>query len=525
VHIRLTHFSAALILAVVAMSVRGDSPPSSLRIGRITIDAIPVFSAEESTRGGFYRAVNVLHVQTRVALIRRFLLFHEGDVYVPARLAETERNLRLFDFVTSVSVTAGPPHDGLVDVTVVTQDEWTTGINGDFSNDGGKAAYDFDVTQKDLFGTGSELQLHLDHGVERSTKTIEFVHPAVFGPYWNLDTLYSKNSDGNEEKLDLERPLFSYTTPWTASLLFDHLVKNDRVFREGEVTARFRHDHREFAVSHSHVLHREESGSASLVGGFDLLDDSFSHLPGRADDLIPDGRHFRFLDAGYESTGFRFVKLDYIDRDLLKQDFNLGHFRSVHVALSPHLFGRPAIWRLRVAEGNGYAFSDDSFVLGRVQASTRSGQDRNTILSFDVRAITRFRTRYPQAFVSRARLDLGWRLDRDVQFLADGQNGLRAYPDFAFEGSRRIILNLEHRIFLGRELLQVFAPGIAFFADSGQAVDGPFHGMKSDIGVGLRIGIARFDSALIRIDYAYALNSSPLNRRGRVISISTAQAF
>lgn len=80
-------------------------------------------------------------------------------------------------------------------------------------------------------------------------------------------------------------------------------------------------------------------------------------------------------------------------------------------------------------------------------------------------------------------------------------------------------------MFLGRELLKLFGPGIAVFADSGQAVDGPFHGMKSDIGAGLRIGIARYDSALIRIDYAYALNASPLNRRGPVLSISTEQAF
>jgi hypothetical protein len=49
--------------------------------------------------------------------------------------------------------------------------------------------------------------------------------------------------------------------------------------------------------------------------------------------------------------------------------------------------------------------------------------------------------------------------------------------------------------------------------------------MKSDAGVGLRIGIARYDAALIRIDYAYALNASPLNRRGKVISISTSHAF
>ncbi|HXH37855.1 MAG TPA: hypothetical protein VNN08_04470 [Thermoanaerobaculia bacterium] len=515
----------ALIIAVVTSggALRADPP---LRIGRITIQAQPVFDAAEVTRGGFYRALNLLHVQTPAALVKRFLLFREGDPYDPATLAETERNLRHLDFLKSASVTASPPHDGAVDVKVTTEDEWTTDINGDFSNSGGIATYAFDVTQKDLFGTGSELELHGDHGTERNTSAIEFLHPALFGPYWNLDTLYSKNSDGNEEKLALDRPLFSYTTPWAASFLFDHLLRNERIFEQGEIAARFRQEHRELGLSRLRVLHADPNGSSGFAGGIDLLDDSFSHVEGRPLDLIPADRHFRFLDAGYESTGYRFVKLDYVDRDLLEQDFNLGGFTSVHAAVSPRSSGNaPLTWRLRASRGMGYAFSDHAFVIGQISASTRGPHDRNSIVSLDVRSVTRFQTSYPQAFVTRARLDLGWQLDRDVQFLADGQNGLRAYPDFAFEGSRRLILNAEHRLFLGRELLQLFGPSIAVFADSGQAVDGPFRGMKSDAGAGLRIGIARYDSALIRIDWSYAFNASPLSRRGGVWSISTSQAF
>jgi hypothetical protein len=514
----------AFIVSLLSSGILFAGTP--LRIGRITVDAQPIYDASEVTNGRFYSIVNTLHVQTRAALIRRFLLFREGDPYDPVRLEETERNLRLFDFLTSASVTASPPHDGVVDVAVVTQDSWTTDINGDFSNDGGVAAYDVDVTQKDLFGTGSELQLRRDHGVERDENAIEILHPAALGPYWNLDALYSKNSDGNEEKLALERPLFSYATPWTASFLLDHLLRRERIFQQGEVAARFQQEHRQLAFAHSHVLHADQNGRSSLVGGFDLLDDAFSRLPGREHDIIPDGRHFRFLDAGYEATGFRFLKLDYVDRDLREQDFNLGRFTSVHAAISPHRSGNNALTiRLSASEGMGHAFNDHSFVVGQLSASTRAPHDRNTIVSLDGRFITRFQTRYPQAFVARIRLDRGWQLDHDVQFLADGQSGLRAYPDFAFEGSRRVIVNAEHRVFLGHELLQIFGPSMAVFADSGNAAGGPFRGMKSDAGVGLRIGIARYESALIRIDWAYALNASPLNRRGSVWSISTMQAF
>jgi outer membrane protein assembly factor BamA len=507
------------IIVCVALCAAAAESQAPLRIGRITIEATPVFKASDA--GGFYRGVNLLHVQTRPELLRRFLLFKEGDPYDPAKLAETERNLRLFDFLTSVSVTAGPPHDGVVDVVVATQDAWTTDVTGDFSNEGGKSAYNVDVTQKDLFGSGSALDLRTESGIERRAHSIEFLHPGIFGPYWNLDAFYSHNSDGNEERLQLNRPLFSYTTRWATSFFFDHDLRNERIFKLGEVSSRFRHEHREISLSRSLVLAANQNGSSSIVGGVDLVDDSFANLPARPLDVIPAARHFDFLDAGYESTGFHFVKLDYIDRDRIEQDFNLGLVTSIHLSVSPG-----TTWRARLSESIGHDFREGSFLIGQVGASARAPGNRNGIVFGDLRFVSRWYTRYPQTFVARARADVGSQLDRDVQFYADGQNGLRAYPDFAFEGSKRFIVNAEHRVFLGRELLQIFGPGVAVFVDSGQAADRNLRlrGMKTDAGVGLRIGIAPL-SALIRIDVSYAFNSSPLNRPGPVISISTVQAF
>ena len=121
------------------------------------------------------------------------------------------------------------------------------------------------------------------------------------------------------------------------SFLYDHDLRNARTFRQGEVAARFRQEHREWLLERSRVLHAGPSGSSRLVAGLDFLDDSFDPLPSRPLDLIPESRHFRVLEAGYESTGFHFLKLDYVDRDLREQDFNLGSLTSVRVGVSPRL--------------------------------------------------------------------------------------------------------------------------------------------------------------------------------------------
>jgi outer membrane translocation and assembly module TamA len=104
---------------------------------------------------------------------------------------------------------------------------------------------------------------------------------------------------------------------------------------------------------------------------------------------------------------------------------------------------------------------------------------------------------------------------------------LRAYPNFAFEGSRRFVLNAEDRFFLGREVLDLFEPGAAVFVDSGEAVNGPLRprALRTDFGIGLRCAIARLDSAMLRFDLAYAVNNSPSARRGLQFSFATVQAF
>src|SRR5262249_45971136 len=89
---------------------------------------------------------------------------------------------------------------------------------------------------------------------------------------------------------------------------------------------------------------------------------------------------------------------------------------------------------------------------------------------------------------------------------------------------------VEQRFFSGKEILQLVAPGLVVFFDTGAAVPPGqslgFHDLKSDVGVGLRFGIARAPANnILRIDLAYAFNADPLGRRGFLVSFSTAQAF
>ncbi|HUJ16257.1 MAG TPA: hypothetical protein VL284_20880 [Thermoanaerobaculia bacterium] len=487
-----------------------DTP--ALRVGKISIHSAPLFDADEANRGVAYRVADALTVRTPEALIRRFLLFREGEEFDQEKLTESERNLRTFDFLAAVTITAEPPHDGVVDIDVNTRDAFTTEIDADFSNDGGRSLYDVSLTQLDLFGRGDALGFRMAQKRERRVKSIEFTDPARFGRYWNTDAMLAKNSDGNEERLSIERPLFSSFTDFTASALTDHLLQTARIYQDAAIGARFRQQHREVSLMAGSALATGSSGNFRVLAGIDFLTDTFTPDFG----VAPDNRRFRFVQLGFDSTAFDLIKEAHVDFGLKEQDFNLGPHASADIGYSP-----TGIWRIRTVESIGHRLARHSFVVAQLVASTRGGAtNRNTIVSGDTKIVLRFATTYPAALVSRIRVDIGSRLDRDVQFFADGQNGLRAYPNFAFEGSRRVLLNLEQRVFLGREVLQIFEPGVAIFLDNAW-----LRGEHADAGAGVRFAIPRYESAIIRIDAAYAFTGSPISRRGMVISVATTQAF
>ncbi len=517
---------AALLLALPAAGQDG------LRVGRITIRSVDVFSPEEAARGWLYRAANAVHFRTRESVIRKFLLFREGDAYDATRLEETERNLRALPFLKAASVVPGPARDGLVDVEVMTQDAWTTQPGISYGKKGGVTTYSFSFEEKDLLGTGRSGQVSYDRDVDRINRFVQYKDPYFFGPYWNADFLYSANSDGSEEAARIGRPFFSFVSPWAADFLLAHLLQDDRVYADGEESGRFRQSHREFHLRYGRAITASDARARRLTAGFELLKDEFEHARDHPDEVLPDNRNFRYLFLRYEDVSNDFIKLNYVNRDSRFEDFNLGRSFIATAAISPAALGLDRTTGFLAIQGDdGWRISPTSFLQAHVAFQTRLDHGpRNAILSAAVSYVRRFDTLQLQTLVSHLRYDEGWNLDGENQFFADGANGLRGYRLHSFEGNKRLVWNLEHRLFTGREILQLASFGAAAFFDTGAVTpEGrplTLSEFKSDIGVGLRIAISRASTnSILRIDAAYPLNADPQGRKGWLFSFSSGQVF
>ncbi|MCA1610644.1 MAG: hypothetical protein LC780_07255 [Acidobacteria bacterium] len=525
---------AGILLAAALAAAQEATPaePSAPRIGEIRVQALDVYSPEEAARGWVYRTANAVRFETRESVIRKFLLFHEGDALDATRLEETERNLRALPFLKAASVRALPAHDGVADVEVVTQDSWTTQPGLSFGGKGGVTTYGFDLQEKDFLGTGRQIALGYDKGAERTNRVIEYTDPYLFGPYWKGDFAYSSNSDGSETRAFVGRPFVSFVDRWAADGLFDRLTLNARIFADGEVLSRYRQRHQEVMAHYGLALEATDARARRVFLRFHGYDDRFELLATSPSAALPSDRRFRFVTVGYEDVRNAYLKLNYINRDSRYEDFNLGRRVVAEVGVSPSgLGGARTTGLVRLNFSQGWRIADESFLTARVSYRTRwDGAPASEIVSGSVFFAHKFEGALPGTFVTALVFDRGWNLDRDVQFFADGQNGLRGYRLYAFEGDKRIVWNAEQRLFTGREVLQLFSPGAAIFFDTGAATPPgqPLRlaDFKTDVGIGLRIAITRASTnSILRFDLAYALNRDPRGRRGFLVSFSSGQGF
>lgn len=530
---------AVLPAGLLALAVPGAAsaappavPADTLTVGRIFIHPLDVFSQEEAARGWPYRAARALHFRTRESTIRKFLLFHEGDPLDPDLLAETERQLRSQNYLKRASVQALPGHDGVADVEVTTQDTWTTEPRLAVARSGGVNTFGASILERNLLGTGRKLKFSYDDDVDRIRRWFEFQDPHFVRPYVNAAAIHSFNSDGHEDYLSLSRPFPSAAAPWAAGAGYENTRLQDRIYVSGRLASLFGETHRMASGEVAAALTATPEEARRLAAGFRVIRDRFQPLSADLSPLVPPDRTFSYLTLRFESRRVRAAKVHYLNRDARYEDVDLGPRISLLGGVSPAFLGVPRTTGLVEVQALAGAGSVRGALLTcRLAWSRRLGRvTGNSLLQAELRGVHRFGGPFHQTLVSRVRLDAGWGLDPDQQFFADGDAGLRAYGLREYEGDKRVIVNLEDRLFLGRELLQLVAPGAAVFADLGTAAppgqDLRWKELKADVGLGLRLALPRASvHDMIRLDLAFPLVADRFGRRDPLLSFSSLQAF
>lgn len=489
---------------------------AGLRIGRIHVSALDVFDTRDPLEDRWlFRLANRLHLQTRPEVVRRALLFSEGEPVSVRLIQETERLLRSQRFLYDVQIRPGEVRDGEVDIEVVTRDTWSLDVGASAGRSGGANTGGFRLNDYNVLGTGTTLGVGRSRSVDRTSTEFEFSNERAFGGWTSIALRHASNSDGRLQQLIVAQPFYSLASRWAAGL---DVVRDDRVdsaYDGGEVVGRYRHrlDQAELYGGWSDGL--QEGWVRRLSLGLALRDDAYrlepdepapARLPGDQRLLSPFLR-YQLLEDRFEAE---------LNRNLIGRPefFALGLASIVQLGWSTTALGssRDALlYDLSVARGYDLHSGATLMTAARLNGQYAGGLFERQKLEAQAQY---YRPQdHHRLLYFGASLATATRPDPADALMLGGDNGLRGYPLRYQSGTRRVLLTLEQRYFTDIYLWRLFRIGGVAFADLGRAwgrgyANGDHDRWLGDAGVGLRIVSARsaFGNVL-HVDLAFPLNA------------------
>ena len=507
--------------------------PAGRVIASIKIESNNVFETDAPPENKLlYRAANDFHIRTRERIIARELLFEVGDLYDPALIAETERNLRALPFLRRADAEATVNKEGTVDVVVRTYDSWSLEVVAGFKRAGGLSTLKAGLTEHNITGEGKAASAVYSRVGLVESKSFSYQDPQFLDTKHLLYAMSAVDSPGiRNYSLSLNHPFYASIVPSSAGGTFTYgqSAVSNYVGRipDGLVTKSVG----EAGINYGVALATSTERTRRVTFGLLAHGAEYTAIPGAPPVSVPGPEQMGFFQLSGDFEQLDFITVRRIAKFTHDEDYNLG------LAVLPAVQWAPFVraWgstESQIVPGvtvtKGYTWADQLLFLNSGYSSKYvNGFDSNRIAtvggSYFIRGL-----KY-QTLAFHSALDVGWHLDPAAPLTLGEANGLRGYGLNAFNGDRRFLFNVEDRLYVWDELLRLLDVGAVAFYDSGYAWPATSSikvgDLKSAVGLGLRLAPSRSaDNSPVRIDAAYALSSNQTRSRWS-LSILAGQAF
>lgn len=196
---------------------------SGMRIRKIEIKRLNVFGSSLDNPD-FYnpnkieKLLNKTHFNTNENIIRKNLLFEEGETISPLTLSDNERLLRNLPFIDDARILIIPVSENDADIIVITKDIYSLGANASFNGlDKGSVS----VFEKNIFGMGHEFGISVPYDSKYKDSPgfgVNYEINNIMKSFSNLDVFFF---DGLGEKtygFNLSRKLISSSTKYAGGI-------------------------------------------------------------------------------------------------------------------------------------------------------------------------------------------------------------------------------------------------------------------------------------------------------------------
>lgn len=481
-----------------------------------TIDAIRfrnvnVFDeSKEEENNSLYRFLNRLHVHTLKDVVASQLLFEPGDQLNPDIVAESERLLRGRNYLANAYITVSQVCANSVELTVYTQDAWTTEPQLSFGHTGGETSSGFGLAEGNFLGSGNSLSVGYRKDADRSGVSYYFSSPHFLNSRLAARLGYSDNSDGEDSVVDIAYPFYSLKTPVSYGVRSEKLTQLEPIRFKGEEVDEFRHNIERHEIYYGRAINVEADYTHRLIAGITKERDTFSETVDTVGDLP------RNVELLYPWLEYQFIENEFsVYRNINQIQ------RTEDVAMGKEI-------TLRIGYGADAWNNADDVLRYSGSFSDMVEVDENHITRFAAYVESKRHSRLDgldtvvaggelsyyylsdrnNRWYARLRYDIGRDLQIHEKLAVGGEVGVRGYPLDFQRGDQRYIFSLERRYFSDIHLFNLFRLGAVAFFDAGRAwgSDTPEASPQhlSNVGLGLRISSSKARIGhVIHIDVAF----------------------
>lgn len=529
--------TAALLLCAHALAI-ADSPDEQWpkQLDAITIESLPIFTAEQARARRIYRWINRFHRTTREDAIRKALWHEEGDFLSREDVAEIERNLRSVGVFTDVEVRPVTNNAAMADdelaIHIITRDRVSLFPAILPFSVGGVNGFGAVIIEGNLLGTTDKLSFQTAANSEDERRTrFQFTNRQIGRTFIRADVNASTTEEGDSYGGALTKPFQHLQDPWSWGTSFQKTGERVDFFELGESIAEIPRDTMDVSVEGAWG-YGDITGRNALGLSYRFADVEYGEAIGPQPDLveIPGDTRRHTLGIYHRfRANTRFVVDDHMDRLGVDEDLPLGLAINSFIAISERqevgLENRTEPIASLDVSWAGQPQSN-TYVTMRVAGSARffKGDTRAFNKNAELHIFNKFASRHTLAFGidydEQQELD-----DLPPQLTLGEDNGLRGYPAREFTGRRRLRLTIEDRYDLQREFFTFKLAAVAF-ADAGWIGDDSLGSMRTAVGVGLRFGSPQITGGrVLRLDLAVPLDERPGEDFSPTVSFSIGHSF
>lgn len=499
--------------------------------------------------------LNLVHVKTKESVVRRELLFREGEPFRRDLADESERTLRSLPVLAIARVVpVKGSGEGKVGVVVVTKDLWSIRMNSSYNLVGGLLQYlRLHPTEQNFLGRNKQLSLDFTLRLDSYALGQAYVDPRVWGSGFmfteTADVVLNRTShraEGTYGSVGFLKPLRSLDQKESYGVVGAWDVRPARRFRGAHVaevpfpdpeapTAYLPvvYNRRELGTEAGYTRSFGRTYKTNLTGGAGGYTHRYTpiasaHLSQEEQAFLVASYLPRSEDAVYLTSTLqvyeaRYAVLQDVATFALSEDYQLGHSVRLLVRWASPLFLSPS----NFVEGGlsvryRWSFADD-LLTAQAAGGTRwvptaagTGEEGawvNRRVAFELSNVSP--TLGVGRVALRALLDLRFAdLDHPVAYLGGG-NGLRGTAPEQLSGTQLLLLNAEYRT-VSVELSTLHLGGVLFW-DGGAAFES-MPRLTHTVGLGLRLLLPQFDVEPVRIDIGWVLNGPSPDWLDRVSS-------